>query len=151
MVVFVKSSIVPGVVNVLERMMTDGIIKILEAVDGPLDFHALEIVSSLERGCQFLYSGDQRKLLAAHRRLGIRYTPMPFIPEHIVSFETGIVNSRFDLLPSVITEFNTAKILTRCIRAFFTNANGAPLADALRFWIDVLQASFTFTYTYYKG
>lgn len=134
---------IPGVVNVFERMMTDGMKKLIKSRD-PMypSMEAIEIVSALERGCQFLYSGDKRKLRLFHQEIGISFVPSPTIPEEVVKFIGSRCRVNSDQIPELtfVTNFNTPKLLQPLLKELYeTISSGSDIDQSLNVWLAAFE------------
>jgi hypothetical protein len=137
---FVRSRIMPGVVETFEKMMTEGMIKVISSTDSNISAK-IEIVSALERGCQYMYSGDPRKLLRTHLTdLGIKFRPTPHIPATTVDFSDNVRISReASLAPTWMTAFNTKPMLKHYNQRFFNALEDGNSTDSLLLeWINIL-------------
>lgn len=127
----------------IEEILTDGILKLLRAHPNEfyLPMEVVEVISALERACQYLYSGDRRKLLASHRRAGFQVSGLPHIPSTSVNFRRNppaVNKEKFEI--TYLTGFNTNGLLASKMRKFYDfNVDAVDILFAINSWIEVLK------------
>ena len=121
--------------------MTDAMIEILQS--DAIYSSKVEAVSAIERGCQYMYSGDPAKLLRYHTgTLGIKYSPFPYIPADVIRFEDEnvIISDTVSSAVTWMTSFNTAPMLKHYNVEFFKSLVENQAIEAIILnWIPVLE------------